>query len=115
MSTKSVPEPTAITLLSREQLAAQLGCSTWSITYWVQRGILPQPIKFAGNVHKWRVVDIEKALERLQRAPYSPPTLRGKVKAQHLTVVQDDEEQEARPKRERVRLTDACNAAEEPE
>jgi predicted DNA-binding transcriptional regulator AlpA len=59
-----------ISLLSRDQVAALLGISPWTVRAWVKRGRFPRPIRLSEcAADRWREVDILIWLTRLQKRP----------------------------------------------
>jgi predicted DNA-binding transcriptional regulator AlpA len=59
-----------VKVLTKEQLAAKLGVSPWTIWSWVRKGQLPKPFTMVpGSPHRWRERDIAAWLDDLQRKP----------------------------------------------
>jgi excisionase family DNA binding protein len=66
-----------ITLLTKEELAALLKVSPWTIHSYLRKGQMPKPFPLvAGGELRWRASDIEAWLDDLQRKPPKAP-LRG--------------------------------------
>ena len=53
--------------LKRREVAAALGVSEDTITGYVKRGVLPQPIKLSSRRHVWPAADIHAAVLRLRQ------------------------------------------------
>lgn len=100
MANRPSSEPSSsIQLLDVNDLAAALRCSPWSIWVRVKQGLLPKPMKMArGGKRLWRASEIERALDKLERRTWAPPSLRG--------VVARQQERKGRKRVERVRLHD---------
>jgi len=52
-------------LVSAEELARLLSVSTVTIYDWVRKGKLPQPIRFGRRCSRWRLSEVEAAIDRL--------------------------------------------------
>ena len=73
--------------VSVETLAHRLDCSVTTIRSYVQRGLLPRPIKL-GDLVRWRWRDVERFLRALELAeenldnadPYLVPLIDGSTK-----------------------------------
>lgn len=50
--------------IDTKQLAATLGIHPRTVARLVQRGELPPPIRLGPRILRWRVTDLEKALEQ---------------------------------------------------
>ena len=75
------PQISRIKLLTRSQVAAELGVSQWTIWDWVKKGKFPKPVSLSpGHAMKWREVDVAIWLQRRMRKA-EKPALRGAVKA----------------------------------
>ncbi len=53
--------------LDTKQLAALLGVHPRTVVRLVQRGELPPPIRLGPRILRWRVTDIERAIEQRSR------------------------------------------------
>ena len=51
--------------LSIASLARELDCGETTVREWVNRGILPQPIKLPSGSVRWRWADVDAALASL--------------------------------------------------
>lgn len=56
--------------VSAETLAQRLDCSRSTVHGYVRRGILPRPIRI-GELVRWRWLDVEKAIESIERGEES--------------------------------------------
>jgi predicted DNA-binding transcriptional regulator AlpA len=102
MPQRKLPDsPTA--LIDKAELAKALGVSTYTIDDWLRKGKLIRPIPLAGNVHRWRMRDIEKWLRQMETRSHVPQTLRGMVKVQHLARLQAEDDPEVAEILEQVR------------
>lgn len=61
---------------SKATLAAELDISESTVDAWVQRGILPKPIRLGGSV-RWNWAQVEAALGATEAAPEADPFMRG--------------------------------------
>jgi len=60
-----------IELLTRDELAAHLKVTVWTIYSWLRKGLMPKPFTITpGSPHRWRAYEIEQWLDDLQRRPH---------------------------------------------
>jgi predicted DNA-binding transcriptional regulator AlpA len=49
-----------VTLLTREELAAKLKVTVWTIYSWLRKGLIPKPFAIVpGGAQRWRAHEIE--------------------------------------------------------
>jgi DNA-binding transcriptional MerR regulator len=57
--------------LTAQEVAARLRCSTRTLDRYVERGLLPEPIRLSAQKRLWRTSDIQKFLDGLAGAAAS--------------------------------------------
>ena len=67
-------------LLSREDVAALLKVSVWTISNWEQRRGFPKAIRLSGDVYRWRRGDVLHRVARMEKSPAAPRVLRGQAR-----------------------------------
>lgn len=69
-----------IRMLTRKQVADELGISEWTLWDWVRKSKFPKPVALSpGHPMKWRLVDVEIWLQRRMKKHEKAP-LRGAVR-----------------------------------
>ncbi len=62
--------------VSKATLAAELDISESTVDAWVQRGILPKPIRMGGSV-RWCWAQVDASLGAHTKAPEADPFMQG--------------------------------------
>ena len=70
-----------IRLLNREQVAAAIGCSPYTLDERVARGTFPKPMQaIAGGRKLWRFTTVAAWISKRERARYVKPVKRGRLR-----------------------------------
>lgn len=64
-SSPKISRPYAPDFVSAETLAHRLDCAVSTVHAYVQRGLLPKPIKL-GNLTRWRWAEVEQHIDALE-------------------------------------------------
>lgn len=62
--------------VSKATLAAELDVSESTVDNWVQRGVLPKPVKIGGSV-RWSWSQVDAALGAVATTPEADPFMQG--------------------------------------
>lgn len=60
------PQLRSCAMLDMQQVASLLGVRPRTIENWILRGDFPEPLRFNARCRRWRLVDVETYLNRIQ-------------------------------------------------